>query len=151
MPQSFAAVAVHLVFSTKHRQSCFTDPALRAELHAVLGGISNRLDCPIIRVGGVEDHVHLLGCLGRTITLADWVKELKRASNVWLKEREAAFHSFAWQAGYGAFAVSQSNVDAVVKYIDNQVEHHKQLSFQEEFRALLKKHGLSWDEKYVWD
>jgi REP element-mobilizing transposase RayT len=151
MPQSLSAVAVHLVFSTKLRQPYFTDTVLREELHAVLGGISNRLDCPIIRVGGVEDHVHLLGCLGRTITQADWVKELKRASNVWLKEKHAAFDSFAWQAGYGAFSVSQSNIKTVTKYIDNQVEHHREMSYQDEFRALLKRHGLEWDEQYVWD
>lgn len=126
MPQSFSAVTVHLVFSTKRRQSYFVNADLRAELHAMRSGISNRLQCPVIRVGGVEDHAYLFGCLARTNTLADWVKELKRASNVWLKERGAIFNSFEWQAGYGAFAVSQSNAEAVTKYIDNQAEHHKQ-------------------------
>ncbi|MEI8379189.1 MAG: transposase [Planctomycetota bacterium] len=116
-----------------------------------MGAVSNRLDCPIIRVGGVEDHVHLLGCLGRTITVADWVKELKRASHVWRKGRDPAFNTFAWQAGYGAFAVSQSNLHAVVKYINNQVEHHRQLTFQDEFREFLRRHELTWDEKYLWD
>ena len=151
MPQSFSAVAVHLVFSTKTRQSFFTNVEQRAELHAVLGGISNQLDCPPIRVGGVEDHIHLLGCLGRTISLADWVKELKRASNVWLKEQGTEFDSFAWHAGYGAFSVSQSNIETVVRYIDNQVQHHHKMSFQDEFRGLLKKHRQTWDENYVWD
>ena len=151
MPQSFSAVRVHLVFSTKHRLPVFQDMALRDQLHAYLGEISNRLDCPIIRVGGVEDHVHLLACLGRTTSLADWVKELKRASNSWVRSHFPSHPQFEWQAGYAAFSVSQSQVDAVIKYITNQSEHHRRVSFQDEVRALLQRHGLAWDEKYVWD
>ena len=151
MPQSFSAVRVHLVFSTKHRLPVFQDFDRRDQLHAYLGEISNRLDCPIIRVGGVEDHVHVLACLGRTVSLADWVKELKRASNSWVRHHFSAYPDFEWQAGYGAFSVSQSQVDAVIAYILNQVEHHRRVSFQDEFRQLLDRHGLVWDEKYVWD
>ena len=151
MPQSFSAVRVHLVFSSKHRLPVFQDLDLREQLHAYLGEISNRLDCPIIRVGGVEDHAHVLACLGRTVSLADWVKELKRASNSWVRHHFPAYPDFEWQAGYGAFSVSQSQVDAVIAYILNQVEHHRNVSFQDEFRQLLNRHGLVWDEKYVWD
>ena len=151
MPQSFSAVRVHLVFSTKHRLPVFQDIGLRDQLHAYLGEISNRLDCPIIRVGGVEDHVHLLACLGRKTSLADWVKELKRASNPWVRSHFPSHPQFEWQAGYGAFGVSQSQVETLIKYITNQTEHHRRASFQEEFRALLQRHGLEWDEEYVWD
>ena len=151
MPQSFSAVRVHLVFSTKLRLPVFQDIGLRDQLHAYLGEISNRLDCPIIRVGGVEDHVHLLACLSRTTTLADWVNELKRASNSWVRSHFPGHPQFEWQAGYGAFGVSQSQVETLIKYITHQAEHHRRASFQEEFRALLQRHGLEWDEKYVWD
>ena len=151
MPQSFSAVRVHLVFSTKHRHPAFEDLDLRVRLHAYLGEVCNRLGCPVIRVGGVEDHVHILACLGRTTTLADWVKELKRASNTWIREHFPTQRQFEWQAGYGAFSVSQSQVRAVIQYIETQIEHHRQVSFQDEFRILLRRHKLIWDEQYVWD
>ena len=151
MPQSISAVNVHLVFSTKHRQPVLRDAAMRTELHAYLGGISKTLDCPPIIVGGVADHIHLLGRLARTISLADWVKELKRVSNLWLKGRGVEFASFEWQSGYGAFSVSHSNLDVVKRYIATQEEHHRQMSFQDELRTLLRKHEMEWDERYVWD
>src|SRR5713101_6752728 len=102
MPQSLSAVFIHLVFSTKERRPFLRDRAIRESLHAYLGGISKTLDCPPIIVGGIEDHVHLLARFGRTITQAEWVKELKRVSNLWLKE---TFHlsAFEWQAGYADF------------------------------------------------
>jgi REP element-mobilizing transposase RayT len=139
------------VFSTKERPAAFQNPALRAELHAYLGGVSKTLDCPPLIVGGVADHVHLLGRLGRTVTQADWVKELKRVSNIWVKERGPEWTLFAWQSGYGCFSVSQSNVTRVSDYIANQEAHHDKIGFQDEFRALLRKHNLEWDERYVWD
>ena len=151
MPQSFSAVRVHLVFSTKHRQPAFQYLALRQQLHAHLGEVCNRLGCPVIRVGGVEDHVHLLACLGRTITLADWVKELKRVSNTWVREHVPTQRQYEWQSGYGAFGVSQSQVSAVIQYIESPIEHHRQVSFQDEFRGLLRRHELTGDERYVWD
>ena len=120
-------------------------------MHSFLGGISKKLDCPPILVGGVEDHVHLLARHGRTITQADWVKELKRGSSLWIKERDPQLSDFAWQAGYGVFSVSTSNVDAVTDYIARQEEHHRKSTFQDEFRAMLRKHRIEWDERYVWD
>jgi putative transposase len=149
MPQSLSAVYIHLVFSTKHRQPFLRDKNLRTDLHSFLGGTSKTLECPPILVGGVEDHVHLLARFGRTITQADWVKELKRVSNLWLKENGLA--NFEWQGGYADFSVSQSNLEQVTSYIANQVEHHRKLSFQDEVRGLLKKHEIDWDERYVWD
>ncbi len=161
MPQSLSAVYLHAVFSTKDRRPFLEDLGLRQSLHGYLGGISKKLECAPLRVGGVEDHVHILARLGRTITQAEWIKEMKRASNHWLKDQSvprlpssgqtAPLSEFSWQAGYGCFSVSVSNLEVVTAYIDGQVEHHRKLTFQEEYRAILKKHGETWDEKYVWD
>src|SRR3979490_1082831 len=98
MPQSLSIVYIHLVFSTKGRQPFLCDKPVRDSLHAYLGGISKRLSCPPLIVGGVEDHVHLLCRFGRTITQAEWVKELKRVSNLWLKEKDS-IRDFEWQSG----------------------------------------------------
>jgi putative transposase len=151
MPQSLSAVYVHLVFSTKQRRPFLRDSVRREALHAYLGGISKTLDCPPIIVGGMEDHVHLLARLGRTITRADWVKELKRVSNLWLKEQDPVYNELQWQGGYADFSVSLSNLELVKNYIINQEMHHRKLSFQDELRALLHKHNVEWDERYVWD
>ena len=120
-------------------------------LHSYLGGISKQLDCPSLLVGGVEDHVHLIARLSRTATQAQWVKELKRVSNLWMKERGRDYADFQWQGGYAIFSVSQSNVESVKQYIAAQEEHHRKVGFQDELRALLRKHELQWDEEYVWD
>jgi REP element-mobilizing transposase RayT len=125
--------------------------ALRAELQAYLGGISKTLECPPTIVGGTDDHVHMLCRLGRTIAQANWVKEVKRVSSAWIKQHDPTLADFAWQTGYGAFSVSVSNLEKVQAYISNQEEHHRQQSFQDEYRAFLKKHGLECDERYMWD
>ena len=139
MPQSLSTVYIHLVFSTKDRRPFLRDVATRKALHEYLGGISKQLECPPIQVGGVEDHVHLLARFGRTLTQADWVKELKRVSNLWLKERGRDYADFEWQGGYADFSVSQSNLEQVKQYIAGQEEHHRKISFQDELRALLRK------------
>jgi REP element-mobilizing transposase RayT len=151
MPQSHSAVFLHLIFSTKNREPWLRDAELRAELHAYLGGVSKNLDCPPIAVGGVADHVHLLARFGRGVSQSEWVKELKRVSSRWIKEREPKMAKFAWQSGYGVFSVSPSNLDAVERYIETQEEHHRKTTFQEEYRAFLRKHRVDWDERYVWD
>lgn len=136
---------------TKDRHPFLNDSALRTEMHVYLGGASKQLDCPPILAGGVGDHVHLLARHGRIIAQADWVKELKRVSSIWIKERDASLSHFAWQSGYGVFSVSASNLDVVRDFIARQEEHHRKSTFQDEFRALLRKHGMEWDERYVWD
>jgi putative transposase len=151
MPQSLANALIHIVFSTQERSTWFKDLAQREEMFAYLGGISAKLDCPTLVVGGHVDHVHILARQARTISLAEWVKELKRASNIWAKRHFAGWGDFQWQAGYGAFSVSQSMSDKVVAYIREQEEHHKTLTFQDEYRELLRRHGVEWDERYVWD
>ena len=125
--------------------------ARRGALHSYLGSVSKNLECPPILVGGVEDHVHLLCRFGRTIAQAEWVKELKRVSNLWLQEQGPDYADFHWQNGYADFSVSQSNLEEVKRYIAGQEAHHRKLSFQDELRALLRRHEIEWDERYVWD
>lgn len=151
MPQSLAKILVHTVFSTKDRQPFLRDQALREELHRYLGGILNQLDCQSIIVGGVEDHVHLLSTLSRTCDVATMVKEVKRGSSLWLKTKSAELQDFAWQGGYGIFSIGQSQVEAVRAYIAGQEEHHRKVTFQEEFRRLLERYEIAFDERYVWD
>ena len=151
MPQSLAQIYLHIVFSTKDRRPFLHDRAIREEMHAFLGGECKKLDCPVLRVGGTADHVHIVCRLGRTISVAELVKELKRESSQWVKTRDASLADFYWQAGYGAFSVSPSHVEILREYIANQEEHHRTESFQDEFRRLLTKYGIEWDERYVWD
>ena len=150
MPQSLSAVFIHLVYSTKERRPFLKDETIRVSARRYLGGISKKLGCAPIITGGVEDHVHMLARFGRTISQAEWVKELKRVSSVWLK-KEHRIRQFEWQGGYAAFSVSQSDLDQVTKYIANQAEHHKRINFQDELRLLLKQHQVEWDERYIWE
>src|SRR5512133_3067666 len=106
MPQSLSAVYIHLVFSTKERRPFLRDETVRTSVHSYLGGISKQLGCAPLIAGGMEDHVHLLARFGRTITQAEWVKELKRVSNLWLQKRYCAYADFEWQGGYADFSVS---------------------------------------------
>ena len=151
MPQSLVQIYVHLVFSTKDRRLILKDKRLRERLHAYLGGACRALDCPSVRIGGVEDHVHLLLRLGKTTDIAALVRELKRDSSKWIKVEAPHLNDFHWQSGYGAFSVSPSHVEALTTCIANQEDHHRQESFQDEFRRLCRKYGVEIDERYVWD
>jgi len=150
MPQSLSRILIHTVYSTKDRLPFLLDPELRDETHAYLAGCAKSLDCLPVRIGGTENHVHLLTTLSRTVTVADFVKETKRNTTLWVKEK-TGHQDFSWQAGYGCFSVSESQLPVVARYIDNQEEHHRKSTFQDEYRELLRLHGQSWDEKYVWD
>jgi putative transposase len=149
MPQSLALVLVHIIFSTKNRIAFLRAPDLRSEVHAYLTATLRGLDCDPLRVGGVEDHVHLLTGVSRKTSLAELVKNLKTSSTRALKEK--GHRHFSWQSGYGAFSVSQSAKESVISYIANQEIHHRKMTFQEEFRAILNKHRVRFDERYVWD
>ncbi len=152
MPQSLAKIYVHLVFSTKHREHWLTDDLVaRADLHSYLGGTLNGLGCVPIEINSEPDHVHALFLLGRTMALSDVIGRLKTSSNDWLRAKGARFARFYWQGGYGAFSASQSAVEELRRYIRNQHEHHKKVSFQDEFRAFLRRYELVYDERYVWD
>jgi len=151
MPQSLVQIYVHLVFSTKHCQPFLRDPAVRERTHAYLVGICKNQESPSLRIGGVEDHVHILCRLSKTLDVSALVRELKRDSSKWIKTQDPQFSDFQWQEGYGAFSASPAHVDALVEYIANQTEHHLKESFQDEFRRLCKKYGIEIDERYVWD
>jgi REP element-mobilizing transposase RayT len=151
MPQSLAQIYLHLVFSTKHRQPFLKDKEFRQQVHAYLAGICANLDCPSLKTGGVEDHVHMLCRLGKGIALKDLLRDLKRDSSKWVKAQQPRLAVFQWQLGYGAFSISPSHVDPLMRYIANQEEHHRRETFQDEFRRLCKKYRLPIDERYVWD
>ena len=149
MPQSLSKVLVHLIFSTKHREPLI-GPEVRSRLHAYLVGILDHLKSPSLQTGGVADHVHVLFVLGRTISQADLIEELKKSSSKWMKA-EGGVPGFTWQAGYGAFSIGESQADTVIRYIQNQEGHHRKVTFQEEFRKFLERYKVAYDERYVWD
>jgi len=151
MPQSLSKILVHTVFSTKDRRPFLRDRPLREELHRYLGGILAKFDCQPIIVGGAEDHVHFLCALSRTREAATMVKEVKRGSSLWLKTKSPGLQDFAWQNGYGIFSVGFSQIKSVRDYIAGQEEHHRQISFQDEFREFLKRYEIEFDERYVWN
>jgi REP-associated tyrosine transposase len=150
MPQSLAKNLIHLIYSTKNRTPCLS-PEVRPRLFAYKAGILNELQSPALLIGGVADHVHILFCFSKDHALATVIEEVKKGSSKWLKAQAKNLRGFHWQAGYGAFSVSQSNVAQVKRYIEGQVEHHRTRPFQDEFRAFLKRHAIEFDERYVWD
>ena len=151
MPQSLSAVYIHLVFSTKDRRPFLREKSLREELHCYLGGILANHECQPLIIGGVDDHVHLLSTLARTCQASEMVKEVKRGSSLWLKTKSPDLHDFAWQNGYGIFSIGFSQIESVRNYIAGQEEHHRKVSFQDEFRLLLKRYEIEFDERYVWN
>ena len=150
MPQSLAKVYLHLIFSTKHRERVLTD-AVRSDLHSYMGGILNQLGCAPIEINSEPDHVHLFFLQSRTETISNVVGQVKKSSNDWLRVRGDEYAEFFWQGGYGVFSVSQSAVEEVREYIRNQREHHSKLSFQDEYRAFLRRYQVECDERYVWE
>jgi putative transposase len=150
MSQSLAQVLVHLVFSTKGREPWIEDE-FRDELHAYTGGIVENHRDTLLKAGSVRDHIHLLLAHPRTIAPADLVKEIKIGSAKWVKAQGTRFGHFQWQSGYGLFSISPSHRPALEDYLGNQAEHHRLTSFQEEYRRLLEKYQIAFDERYVWD
>jgi REP element-mobilizing transposase RayT len=150
MSQSLVKNLIHLVYSTKQRTPWIAK-AHRAGLFAYQAGIYQEWDSPAVVIGGAEDHIHALFALSKNHALKKIVEEVKKGSSKWAKIDGPKNPGFYWQAGYGAFSVSQSNVEEVKRYIENQEEHHRRMSFQDELRALLNRHGIAFDERYVWD
>ena len=148
MPQSLSRVLLHFVFSTKNRRPII-NKEIQGHLHAYLTGILKNLKCPSLQTGGTEDHVHILCSLSRTIAISDVLEEIKKSSSKWMKTKEV--QEFSWQTGYGAFSIGESQVDRLIHYIQSQHEHHKEISFQDEFRKFLKLYNIEYDERYVWD
>lgn len=150
MSQSLVQNYIHLVFSTKYRQTLI-QPPVEEELHAYLGGTCNKLDCQVVIVGGYTDHIHILCKLSKKIALMKLLEEVKSHSSKWIKSKGEGYENFYWQNGYGAFSVSPFQVETVRNYIANQHQHHSKKSFQEEYRGFLNKYKVDYDERYVWD
>jgi putative transposase len=144
---SYTNLLYHIVYATKERAPLITN-ALKSRLHEYLGGIVHGLGCTPIEINGVSDHVHLLVKLRPIISVSDFLSKLKSNSSGWAKRQTKG--RFAWQARYGAFTVSESQVDNVRSYIRNQEKHHQKMSFEEEFRTLLKAHHIDFDEARLW-
>jgi REP element-mobilizing transposase RayT len=151
MPQSLANVLLHVVFSTKNRAPFLKSHELREELQGYMVGTLSEIECPSLIVRTVEDHLHCLLNLSRTMSIAKLVETMKVESSACVKRQAPHLAEFYWQAGYGAFSVSQSNAGQVKVYIANQEEHHRRISYQDELRALLRRHEIEFDERYVWD
>ncbi len=150
MPQSLSKVIIHIIFSTKNREP-WLDRDVRSRMHAYIATVCRDLNAEALRVGGVADHVHIVATLPRTLSQAEMIETLKKTSSKWIKGLDSKYRRFYWQRGYGAFSVSPSQLDAVLEYVQNQEEHHRSRTFQDEYRDFLRKYGVEFDERYVWD
>ena len=150
MGQSLVKNYVHIIFSTKHREPLIL-PQIEDELYKYLGGICKQMECTSIRIGGYLDHVHILCMLSKKIALMKLLEEMKSHSSKWMKTKGIMFKNFYWQNGYGAFSVNPAQVDWVIAYIENQKEHHKKKTFQNEYKAFLTRYQVEYDERYIWD
>jgi len=150
MANSYISCHVHYIFSTKQRRRLIT-PEIRPRLWVYLGGIARENKMKAVAVGGTDDHVHILLSLPATITLAKAAQLIKGGSSLWIHETFPNQRNFAWQEGYGAFTVSVSQLDKTIAYINNQETHHRKKTFQEEYLEFLKKHGVEYDKRYLWD
>ena len=149
MAHTFTNLLTHVIFGTKDRTSSI-DAELKPQLFAYMGGIVREYDSTALMVNGTADHVHLLLRLPPSVSIAEAMRVLKANSSRWVHEKWPSHSTFGWQTGYGAFSVSQSNVSAVLRYIVNQEEHHRKVSFQEEFVTYLQRHGIEYDGRYIW-
>lgn len=150
MAHTFTHLLTHIIFSTKNRAPLL-DTDLKSHLFPYLGGIIRAHDSKALIINGPADHIHILASLAAKHSLSDLMRELKADSSGWIHKTFPNQQTFAWQIGYGAFGVSHSNLPDVEHYIANQEEHHRKISFQEEFVAFLKKHEIQYDEKYLWE
>ena len=151
MAQSLSKLWTHLLFSTKDRFPFLTERETQRDMHAYLATVLRSHDCQTVIVGGAKDHVHALFALSRKHSISSVVKEIKRTSSSWIKDMSASHKKFHWQNGYGAFSVSQSHLDQVIRYIETQEQHHRRVTFQDEYRGLLERYQIEYDERYVWD
>jgi putative transposase len=150
MPQSLSKVILHVIFSTKNREP-WLESDVRPRVHAYLATICRNVGSDFVHVGGVADHVHIITTLPRTVSQSELIEQIKKTSSKWVKTVGSRYRGFSWQRGFGAFSVSPSQLEAVLQYVDTQQERHRTRTFQEEYRDLLCKHGIEFDERYVWD
>jgi REP element-mobilizing transposase RayT len=150
MPQSLSSILIHLIFSTKNREP-FLTPDIELELYPYLASIFKAMKSPALIINGTSDHLHTLFSLSRVVAIANLVEEVKSESSKWIKTKDRQFRNFHWQSGYGAFSIGQSQVKTVKRYIRRQKEHHRRVTFQDEYRKFLKVYEVEYDERYVWD
>ena len=150
MSGTFTNHLYHIIFSTKNREN-FIDSKLEGELYAYIAGIFKGEKGLLICGGGTKDHIHLLGIIHQSISVAEMIKRVKGNSSKWMNENRKIPVHFSWQAGYGSFTVSESTKEAIINYIRKQKEHHQKRTFKEEFLEFLHKHNIKYDEKYIWD
>jgi putative transposase len=150
MAQSLANLLIHIIFSTKHRQPHIV-PEFEHRLHQYITSVCHSLDSPVIYIGGMPDHIHILLSLSRTITVSELISKIKSNSSRWIKTIDPQCKDFSWQKGFGAFSLGESSRNNAIKYIANQKKHHATMSFQEEYLKLLMKYDVKFDEKYLWD
>lgn len=149
MSQSLSQLYVHIIFHTKYNQPLIR-PEVEKELYAYNGGIIKENNSVPIKINGTEDHIHILATMSKNIALAKFVEEIKRNSSRWIKTKGEEYQHFAWQGGYAAYSISQSVIKRVKKYIENQKEHHKKVSFQEEYVQFLAEYKIDFDKNYLW-
>ena len=148
MPNTYTQLLYHVVFSTKNRQRTLPD-GHRENLYRYIWGVHKNFKCHLYRIGGVDDHVHILTAIPTTLALADYVKEVKASSSRWLKEQTEFPRFEGWQDGYGAFTVTFAGKDPLIEYIKCQAEHHRTESLLDEYRRLLRENGIAFDERYL--
>ncbi|MDR3624562.1 MAG: IS200/IS605 family transposase [Chlamydiales bacterium] len=150
MAQSLSNVLLHVIFSTKNRRT-FIDEAIESELYAYIASIFTSSGSYVHKIGGVSDHIHIFCTLPRTLSISALLENAKKNSSKWIKTKGKNYDEFSWQKGFGVFSVSESLHNAVVTYIENQKEHHKKQTFQDEYRAFLRLNNIPFNEQYIWD
>jgi REP element-mobilizing transposase RayT len=150
MSQSLSKVYAHITFSTKNRYP-FIDKDIESDLWSYIGGVCRTLECNPVRVGGHNNHIHICLLLSKKVSQTKLLEEIKKMSSKWIKTKGRQYENFYWQDGYSIFSVNPSEVERVVEYIENQYEHHQKRTFQQELVAFLKKYGVEYDERYLWD
>ena len=146
MAQTLVEIIIHIIFSTKNRENLIA-PEIEKELFAYIGGILRKHESTLLAANGTENHVHLLISQPKKIALSDLVREIKRASSLWIKQKDAKFKRFQWQSGFGAFSVSKIQIEIVKNYIADQKNHHRKENFDDEYRKLLRRYDMDFDEK----
>jgi len=150
MPQSLSNISIHIVFSTKHRQNWLTKE-IRHELYPYIAQILKNKNCCSCKIGGTENHIHILCPLPRTISISKLIEDLKVVTSKWIKTKSPTFINFHWQTGYAAFSISPGHIEIVSSYIENQEAHHKGVSFEDELCKLLNKYNIPFDQRYLFN
>jgi len=149
MTHTYTQLDYHLVWSTKNREPIIT-PLFQERLYEYIGGVFRDMNSVCLEIGGVADHLHILARISSTVSISDLIRDVKASSTRWMQKEVLRNGAFSWQEGYGAFSVSPSHLDPITQYIKNQAEHHKSVTFKEEFLRILDKNKVNYEEKYLW-